>query len=411
MGSALLQHRHPVSRTKILDAKQRVNPMNFFDRVPTLDGWRGLAILGVVLYHARSSFVEGPLPRLAVRGAFGVDLFFAISGFLICGKLFQELQNTGTFSLKTFYSRRLFRIVPALAFYLIVLAALAGFGWSSTHPWEFFSSALFVRNYFPLFHGGTVYGAFTAQFWSLAVEEHFYLIWPLVMMVCAKSTRRSVTITIAVAGAVLAWRLVDLKYGWLVPFGTDINSKTDTRFDALLWGCLAAYVYPATKRAFDSSIALDRVLRYAWVAIAPLALAAMYFDRAPGSILARSLIFPALIVSTAISPFSLLSRLLEWPVLRWIGRLSYSFYIWQQLFLFPTNLPESPLNALQHAPYNIICILLAGVLSYYCVERPMIDLGRQWFHRRGIVRRIRHEILPLPDIYGLTNWQPERTHD
>src|SRR5450755_4347339 len=90
-----------------------------FDYVPTLDGWRGLAVLGVVFFHClNSGLVPGSIwAKLAARGHIGVDIFFAISGFLICGKLLQEMRQTGAISLKRFYLRRCFRIMPAVWLY------------------------------------------------------------------------------------------------------------------------------------------------------------------------------------------------------------------------------------------------------------------------------------------------------
>jgi peptidoglycan/LPS O-acetylase OafA/YrhL len=207
----------------------------------------------------------------------------------------------------------------------------------------------------------------------LAVEEHFYLIWPFILVLLRKHLRAAATVTLCAAIAVFVWRTIDSTHGWLIPFGTDINAKTDTRLDALLWGCLAAFAYP-----YLQSLATDsRLFRHAWKVIVPVAMLLTIFQNAPGGSFFRAVIFPAMIVSTALSPVSALSRLLSHSVMSWVGRLSYSIYIWQQLALFPTLASDSPLRTVQQFPLDLIAIVVMATFSYYLVERPMIRLGHR----------------------------------
>jgi peptidoglycan/LPS O-acetylase OafA/YrhL len=347
--------------------------------LPTLDGWRAISVLGVVFFH---SVQNGLKPHtiwafFASRGDAGVDCFFAISGFLICGKLLAELRQSKTISLKNFYLRRCCRIFPAVWVYLAVLALFASIGWIAAQRWEFASTLLFVRNYFPLYDGRVVYGKYTAQFWSLAVEEHFYLIWPVTMLLLGPKIRRIGWAALISALCVLVWRVIDQAHGWLTPFGVDVSVKTDTHIDALMWGCLAAVAYPyiaarAKKLPFGRNL---------WIPVSIAVLLGVYLHNVPGGeqlkVEAKALLFPALILSTVIFPESLLGRFLELPLLRWIGRLSYSIYIWQQLTVFRTQSPDSPLRLLQIFPYNIAVIFLLAALSYYLVERPMVRLGHR----------------------------------
>jgi peptidoglycan/LPS O-acetylase OafA/YrhL len=346
------------------------------DQIPTLDGWRALAVLGVIAYH---SLANGLRPGwigygLAVRGYAGVNVFFALSGFLICGKLLREQQQSAGISLKRFYLVRSFRILPALSLYLAALAALAAVGWVQASGWEFMSTLVFIRNYFPLFYGHPI-GTYTAQFWSLAVEEHFYLIWPLVMVVLGPKLRRIGLAALALALIVFAWRSLDAHFGWFIPFATSVDSKTDTRMDALLWGCLAAIVYPYVHPRVQA-LPFGRSL---WVPIAAVLAVVLILKHVPGGSLIQAILFPALIMSTAISPDSVLGRCLELRILKWTGRLSYSIYIWQQLLIIPVDSPSSPFRALQHFPANIAFVFLIAAASYYFVEKPMIQLG----HRLG----------------------------
>jgi peptidoglycan/LPS O-acetylase OafA/YrhL len=314
---------------------------------------------------------------VAAHGYAGVDIFFALSGFLICGKLLSEQRRTNTVDLKQFYIRRSFRILPALFLYLAMLSTLAAVGWVKASRWEFESTLLYVRNYFPAFNGH-VLGQYTAHFWSLAVEEHFYLLWPLLMLLLGPKVRRIGFVALALAVAVFIWRSLDIHYGWLIPYGTSVDSKTDTRIDALVWGCLAAIVYPYIHprvRALSFG-------RNIWLPIAVVLAAVLVLKSVPGGSLIKAILFPALVMSTAISPSSVLGRILEFRLLKWTGRLSYGIYVWQQLLIFPTLSPHSPLRALQHFPANIAFVFLLAAASYYSIERPMIELGRRLGRQR-----------------------------
>src|SRR5579863_5096023 len=172
-------------------------------RIPTLDGWRAVAIIGVVCAH-----ITWPNPSLSNffgNGALGVQLFFALSGFLITTRLLEEYDQTGRISWRNFYIRRAFRILPP-AFFVILALAILGLLLHiipmSTD--QLAASAFFYRNYFAGKVGSSWY---TGHFWSLAVEEHFYLLWPLILV--AVGVIRGARTAIALAFAVFAWRILD----------------------------------------------------------------------------------------------------------------------------------------------------------------------------------------------------------
>lgn len=347
--------------------------------LPTLDGWRALSVLGVICFHSlQNGLPPGTIwAKVASRGDVGVECFFAISGFLICGKLLAELRQSQTISLRNFYLRRCFRIFPAVWVYLAALAVLTSLGWIASHGWEFASTLLFVRNYFPLYHNGVVFGTYTAQFWSLGLEEHFYLLWPITMLLLGPKISRIGWAALICALSVFVWRLIDDSHGWLIPFGTDVSVKTDTHIDALMWGCLAAIIYPHVSARLKTL----PFARNLWIPILTLMTLGLFLHNIPWleqiKPLIKAVLFPAIILCTVIFPESLLGRFLELPLLRWIGRLSYSIYIWQQLSEFRTQSPDSPLRVLQIFPYNIAVIFLFAACSYYFVERPMIRLGHR----------------------------------
>jgi peptidoglycan/LPS O-acetylase OafA/YrhL len=352
--------------------------------IPTLDGWRALAIAAVICFHGEFSFFpDSPaLRNISEYGYLGVDTFFAISGFLICSILLGEYAGNQRIDLKKFYIRRFFRIIPPYLAALAGIVLVAWLGCIHLQPWEIPSCLLFFRNYEPSI-GSTAgssydpYGLYTAHFWSLAVEEHFYLIWaPLLAFL---KPRRAIKAAFILAAAVCLWRLVDAHYGIMHALApaTWAGQRTDSRLDALLWGCLTALFFPQIKRIFA-----HRLWSWAWI---PMLVYLVVLERyhLPLLTLQLALLFPCLLMSTVLFPKNALGRLLELPFMRWIGALSYSLYLWQELFLQPSRGPNSLERTsgfyhLQQWPWNLIAILICACGSHYLLEKPMIRLGRRF---------------------------------
>jgi peptidoglycan/LPS O-acetylase OafA/YrhL len=342
--------------------------------LPTLDGWRGIAVIGVILYHGREEFSwSNSLPvRLAAHCYLGVDVFFAISGFLICGLLLREYEETGDISLRGFYIRRFFRILPP---YYVSLATICAAGAFLALPFNFAdvpSCLLFFRNYRPL--GIDEYGGFyTAHYWTLAVEEHFYLLWPMLLL--AARPKRAGRAAFLLAMMVFAWRVIEARFHLLAGVLPPANflARSDIRMDALLWGCLAAIYFPDIQR-------LAARIRFSqfWVVPATIIVIAQKMHP-PGQILLNAVLLPVLVVSTVIQPYSVLGRVLEWPPLRWIGTISFSLYLWQELFLPgpATELARGGFRFLQQPPWNLLAILVCACLSRYLIEIPMTRLGHR----------------------------------
>jgi peptidoglycan/LPS O-acetylase OafA/YrhL len=342
--------------------------------IPTLDGWRGIAVIGVILYHGRLEFSRSSslAVRLAAHCYVGVDMFFAISGFLICGLLLREYEATGDISLRRFYIRRFFRILPP---YYVSLAAICATGAFLALPFNFAdvpSCLFFYRNYRPL--GIDEYGGFyTAHYWTLAIEEHFYLLWP--MLVLAVKPKRAGKVAFFLAMAVFAWRVIEGRFHLLAAVLPPANllARTDTRMDALLWGCLAAIYFPNIRR-------LAARIRFSqlWFVPASIIVIAQKMQP-PGLVLLDAVLFPVLLLSTVIQPYSVLGRILEWRPLRWVGTISFSLYLWQELFLpGPTaELARGNFRHLQQAPWNLLAILGCACLSRYLIEIPMTRIGHR----------------------------------
>ena len=342
--------------------------------IPTLDGWRGFAVIGVILYHGRSGFFndDSKLMRLSAHGDLGVNLFFAISGFLICGLLLKEYESEGGIDLRRFYLRRCFRILPPYYAVLAALCVLSILGAIPLNHSRLPSCLLFYRNYTPL--GIDEQGGFyTAHFWTLALEEHFYLIWP--MLLIAVKPKRAGKVAFLLAMAVFAWRVLESHFQWFAPvlLPADLLNRTDTMMDALLWGCLAAIYFPEIVR-FTARIRFSQL----WFPILATLLVVEKLHT-PGLVVLHAVLMPALVLSTVLQPASLLGRVLEWRPLRWLGTISYSLYLWQMLFLpeIASERGRGVFHYLQLAPWNLLAILTMACLSRYLIEVPMTKLGHR----------------------------------
>ena len=156
-------------------------------RIPSLDGCRAISILLVVVSHLCETpafHAFDPYARLMFHfGPFGVEVFFVISGFIITTLLLNEEHSHGFVSIKGFYIRRAFRIWPAAYAYLLVVAVLAWNHVISVAPHHFFYAGTFLMNHVQEMNW------FTAHFWSLAIEEQFYVLWPIVFLLTARRGR------------------------------------------------------------------------------------------------------------------------------------------------------------------------------------------------------------------------------
>jgi peptidoglycan/LPS O-acetylase OafA/YrhL len=335
--------------------------------IPTLDGWRAVAIIMVIVCHLMPSTNSDWM----WCGATGVDIFFGLSGFLITRLLLQEHDRTGQISLRGFYHRRVFRILPPMFAFLIVIA-LSGLFRSKL---EVASTLLFFRNYLP--DDGTT---FTRQLWSLSVEEHFYLIWPgLLILLGIPRTKNLVGYF---AFGIALWRLVAPTMLWANVTGISPSLRTDFRLDSLLWGCVVAFILQdkASKSKLTSTL---RPL--AWILIVSAIIAPHFVYRIPilePFMLIGTFVIPMLtpfvLAGTVLHPQWILSRFLEFSVMKWIGKLSYSIYLWNALFLMDGKFHT------QSMCINIIIVAAVASLSYYFLELPMIRLGQTISRRRSL---------------------------
>lgn len=331
-----------------------------------LDGWRGLSIIFVLIGHTcyLPDAVPAPLHMLRELGELGVTWFFILSGFLITSLLCNEETATGGISLKSFYLRRTFRIMPAYYVMVAITATLALAGLVTDVPWHTFVVCIFYLKDFAG-RGGTV-----GHTWSLALEEQFYLVWPF----CLTRIPESKRIKAALAGCILiaVWRAVAMMTGIWKPY---LTFRPDFRADAILLGCLLAFVWTykadlmrsVVQRTPGAFVVFIGILTFAIFlfrdpALQPVALTIQTW---------LSALLISQVIANAESPFAIALR---HPLLRWFGKVSYSLYLWQQMFLMTTT---PSWGILRELPFNLICVLIIGTASYYLIELPFLSLRKR----------------------------------
>ena len=336
-----------------------------------------IASHGILLYEPAGRLGRAAGYFAGHLGGTGVALFFAISGFLITTLLLEERDRSGRISLRAFYLRRAFRILPPAYLYLTCVAALASAGWLAEKlPHGDIASAVFLfNNYWP------DRSSYTAHFWSLAMEEHFYLLWPAAL--AALGVRRALLWAGILIAATLAWRPWSLAPGSLAHLNLAVPAlqRTDMRLDAFLFACVLA-ILPRSPRCAP----VLRVLLAGWFRWPGLALLAASWawallgSAAAVKTLAESALLPPLLVSVVLRPESAVHRCLELAPLRWIGRVSYGVYLWQHVFLH-RGVSAGPWPILLALPIRVAAIFLIATASFYLLEQPLLAIGRRWARR------------------------------
>src|SRR5436190_9130628 len=342
---------------------------------PALDGLRALAVLAVILYHDNYSWLPG--------GFLGVDVFFVLSGFLITSLLVLEYGRRATIQLGGFWSRRARRLLPALLLVLCFVAAYTRL----VEPWERtairndgWASLFYVANWRFIFDVQSYFQLFSAasplrHMWSLAIEEQYYLVWPLVVLLCLRARRGSLRLLTAVSliGVVLSVATMWWRYQPANP--NDAYYATDARAHSLLIGALLALLLVS----WHPSVRAVRAITTA--AIVALVGVFAAFHVVTGSTTAYygigSLVFAlltAVVIAGAMQP-GLLGSVLSIGPLVWIGRISYGLYLWHwpiTVWLVPSRVSLGP-NALNLL--RLAVTFAAAILSFVLVEQPIRRRG------------------------------------
>jgi peptidoglycan/LPS O-acetylase OafA/YrhL len=337
--------------------------------MPTLDGWRAIAILSVIFHHDGIHTLGIFNTRwLYEFGGSGVDVFFAISGILICSRLLDEEKVFGRIHLKSFYIRRAFRILPPALLYLSVISVLGSMLFIAVSPGELLSSLFFCRNFPHIFGvGSPSSGYFTTHFWSLALEEQFYFLLPGLLVFTPKRFRAPFLGIIAFT--ILIHRILALQtHSWSL-----IQYHSDVRLDSLLVPALFAVLasHDGLRRLFQRYLRLWPLFVLGTLCVFPYGQNTAW--RATFIVWAM----PCIVLGSVLNPKNIFGRILEFSPLKYIGRISYSLYLWQQLFFVDHFAPVHTLGWLQSWPLRLFATFACAVISYHFLELPLTRLGHK----------------------------------
>jgi peptidoglycan/LPS O-acetylase OafA/YrhL len=355
--------------------ERRAGPLH----IPSLDGLRAISFFIVFLAHAGVPLIPG---------GFGVTVFFYLSGFLITTLMRIEHEATGTLDLRHFYLRRVLRILPP--FYLILGVAwaltVAGMLPGMLETRALLAQSFHVSNYWFIWQGGDGVPAGTVPYWSLAVEEHFYLLFPLLFIgLNRRLSRRGQAIAIlALCGLICVWRFA------LVGF-FDVGSDrtymgSDTRFDSIFFGCALAI---GMNPMLDRHAGNDRLWK--WLLL-PAALALLTFTflyraewfRETIRYTLQGIALTPVFVTAMRFPQWLPFRLLNARPVAFIGVLSYSLYLIHQVVLYSLDYMYPWVPSLQRGLMGLVIAFAAAVVIHYAIEKPCARVRKRLAYRAGL---------------------------
>ena len=348
--------------------------------IASIDGLRAFAVLSVIAYHMHLGWAPG--------GLMGVTVFFVISGYLINGLLVAEYERNGRIDLPGFWLRRVRRLFPAVALSVVGIwaacALLSPLLLSRMLP-DIPSALLFYNNWWQIFHDVSYFEAWQASsplkhFWSLAIEEQFYLIWPPVLALLFKKGAKKSALAVLVAVLAVASAV---EMGLLYEPAGDpsrVYYGTDTRAMSLLAGVFLTFVWPSSafsERSGETGRARVVVMSIVGLAaLVGLVLTVRFttgFSDFPyrGGI-ALTTVLSALLVASLVVPGTVVDRLLSFAPFVWIGKISYGMYLWHYPIILLTTNP----NAAAVTPWYVHALQLAltigiSAASYYLVENPV----------------------------------------
>jgi peptidoglycan/LPS O-acetylase OafA/YrhL len=337
-------------------------------RLPALDGLRGLAILLVLLCHLGFPFMSG-------AGAAGVTIFFVLSGFLITSLLVRGLQDRGRAYLPTFYFRRARRLFPALAALLAVVTAIDVISGDSAHiVGRVVPALLYVYNWICV--GTPVTGDPIGQVWSLSIEEQFYLVWPMALLIALHYGGPKMAFRVAAVGAVasLVYRLVLV--GLVHASTLRVYFASDTNAIALMVGCALALALRQGRVPRLPGV----VSAYAGVAIFGICAGTAYGNGADFLLINPLLTTAATAVLIARVVTAGGGGAFNWRSSRGLGRVSYSLYLWQTPVILWGDIWLSSFPFIVRVPLLTAVSLACAVVSYRYVEAPIRRLGAQRVH-------------------------------
>ncbi|MDO3385257.1 acyltransferase [Gilvimarinus sp. SDUM040013] len=342
-------------------------------RIKSLDGLRGVAVFIIILFHVHPLFISG--------GFLGVDVFFVLSGFLITGLLLDEFELNDNIKLKYFYARRALRLMPAL---LLILAILVPTYWlfaDASKAQSFSFEALIAITYTTNLAVAFEWFNLTQlrHTWSLAIEEQFYLIWPLLLLALHRRSRNRNTL---LASCLALWAASIAVRVWLTVNNAPIDRLycgLDTRADALMAGAALAVFL---RRNDNREVSTTLWLKWCWLPASVVLgyfmfstnylLRGLYLWQLPIVHIASALV----IMHLASNRDGILARALAFRPIFYLGKISYGVYLWHVPVLLAAIHYQVPTRWLMLVTLSGT-ILLASA-SYYFVERKLLRLKQHF---------------------------------
>jgi peptidoglycan/LPS O-acetylase OafA/YrhL/FtsZ-interacting cell division protein YlmF len=376
------QKKQPKKRSQSYKAGFKQNtaieqPLHKNRYIPGLDGLRAIAVLAVIAYHLNFDWATG--------GLLGVTVFFVLSGYLITDLLITEFVTTDRINFKNFWIRRARRLLPAMfTMLLVVITWVTIFEQSMLDRLEedTVAAILYVSNWWYIFQDLSYFESFgppslLTHFWSLAVEEQFYILWPLVILLVLKmKVKEGSLFSVMLLGVIASAAAMTLLY----EPGTDpsrVYYGTDTRIFSLLLGASLAVIWPSRKLSTN----LPSDIRWKLDFVGLFALGFIFYmfwstDQYQdflyqGGMVAMS-VASLLVVAVIVHPSSKLNTILSFKPLRWIGVRSYGIYLWH----FPVIVLTSPqwgadAPSLVRTSLQLFLILIFASLSWTFIENPI----------------------------------------
>lgn len=355
--------------------------------LPSIDSLRAIAVIAVIIYHIDANYLPG--------GFLGVDLFFVLSGYLISSLIIKEYKSTGTVNLYNFYVRRARRLLPAVYFMitvvLIIITLFNGVLLKKSYLDALFGY-IYSSNWWYIFHKLDYFDSFGSQspfkhLWSLAIEEQFYMFFPLIFLIFnrkSKSNNSNSKLNNNFIYVVLSLILVSLIAHILLFDINNINRiyfGTDTRAFSLLVGVVGAILYPMD-RLSERTTKKDNMIYSIVSLVSILVLIGIMINTSEyntwlyrGGFLLVAIIGLIIIISSG-RQYTFMSKLLSFKPFVFIGKISYSLYLWH----FPILVVTTPVSEignpnLFYVTLRIVLIFLVATGSYMFVETPIRKLG------------------------------------
>jgi peptidoglycan/LPS O-acetylase OafA/YrhL len=371
-------------------------------RISALDGLRAVALLIIMGFHFEVSWLQG--------GFIGVDVFYVLSGYLITGLLLSEYRRRDRIGLSAFWLRRARRLLPALIIVLVVVTLLVRFvsapGLYPDFRMSSLSALFYFSNWWQIASSGSYFVATApasplTHTWSLAVEEQFYLVWPLVTIAVMHLSRvfvRGVRVLLVVSVAGVVASVLEMAFLYNPTANTTrVYFGTDTHAQSILVGsvlaCLLTMIQMRRGHEGMAPAANSAAMRGLLLVVGLAGLAgtltlayslngtAAFVYR--GGFLLSALSAAAMIVAAACVPRGPIARLLSLRVLVWIGTISYGAYLWHYPVFVYLDSEQTGLNGLSLLALRFAATLALAAASYYLVERPII-YGTFWRSLKAI---------------------------